>query len=115
MSRQETLLKEIIKGGGPPRGKQISPRNSDVELVNQKIDNAKRKMSRYFAARNNMQGAVGTKGGPASAASHGETKSFTHLSMEMVRLGSPFFDVSQIINSPAMNSKRDDSESEATS
>lgn len=54
MSRQETLLKEIIKGGGPPRGKQISPRNSDVELVNQKIDNAKRKMSRYFAARNNM-------------------------------------------------------------
>jgi len=32
---------------------QISPRN-DVEIVNQKIETAKQKMSRYFAARNNM-------------------------------------------------------------
>lgn len=33
---------------------KASPRNLDVEKVNQKIDNAKRKMSRYFAARNNI-------------------------------------------------------------
>ena len=33
---------------------KVSPRNADVEMVNQKIDNAKRKMSRYFPARNGL-------------------------------------------------------------
>jgi hypothetical protein len=86
--------------------KQVSPR-TEVELVNQKIDIAKRKMSRYFAARNNIQSnaAAGpltssTTAGTMTTApsSHLKNKpyhqsSLTQLSMEIVRHGSPFFGV----------------------
>jgi hypothetical protein len=38
-----------------------------VEIVNQKIDNAKRKMSRYFAARNTMNNPTSAGGASGSS------------------------------------------------
>lgn len=66
----------------------ISPRNN-VELVNQKIDNAKKKISRYFQAKTGQ--TTGNGLGGSFAVKNKNQNSLTHLSMDMVRLGSPFF------------------------
>jgi hypothetical protein len=137
LTRQETLLKEIYnitpapervknnstlamsKGGPLSSSKvglnQISPRNN-VEIVNQKIETAKQKMSRYFAARNNMQAAAaqahGSKHTSTTIATDAQTipvrgtanqNSITHLSMEIVRMGSPFFGAHQANQSGMAN------------
>lgn len=65
-------------------------------------------MSRYFAARNNMQAAAaqahGSKHTSTTTATDAHTlpvrgtanqNSLTHLSMEIVRMGSPFFGAQQ--------------------
>ena len=77
----------------------MSPRdNQAVEMVNKKIETAKRKMSRYFQARGGPSSGVKASGGnlemkQASGGGGGVGQSLTQLSMEMVRLGSPFFGV----------------------
>jgi hypothetical protein len=78
----------------------VSPRdNQAVEMVNQKIETAKRKMSRYFQARGGPNSGVKqilASGGNLEmkqTSGGGGGQSLTQLSMEMVRLGSPFFGV----------------------
>ena len=65
-------------------------------MVNQKIETAKRKMSRYFQARGGPNSGVKGSGGNIEmkqGSGGGGGQSLTQLSMEMVRLGSPFFGV----------------------
>ena len=69
-------------------------------MVNQKIETAKRKMSRYFQARggpnsSGIKQIVGSGGNleMKQSGGGGGGQSLTQLSMEMVRLGSPFFGV----------------------
>jgi hypothetical protein len=69
-------------------------------MVNQKIETAKRKMSRYFQARGGpnsgvkqILGSGGNLDMKQTSGGGGGGQSLTQLSMEMVRLGSPFFGV----------------------
>jgi len=65
-----------------------SPRQ-EIELVNQKIDKARKKMSRYFAQNQSLSNLAlqSAQGGLKTQA----PKEAKNMSVDMVRVGSPFF------------------------
>eukprot|EP00347_Sterkiella_histriomuscorum_P001526 403371695 len=93
-----------------------SPRN-DVEIVNQKIDKARKKISRYFAQNQSLNNInLQSQNSSQSQLTKEQQKALKNLSVDMVRMGSPFFGANmhnQILNQSSpmkvINNKQSDS------